>query len=473
MLYCMWWYASITCFVLWVRGAALALAVLLAGCASVKDADTIIDGSAAATKPPQIDGGNGPISPERSKQILAGITREAGDSGMVKRHLAIEEAISDNPLTIGNATRLLRDGPESFRAIFAAIKSARTHINLEYYLLENVDSDGTNLSDLLLQKRREGVDVNIIYDSFGSLTLSKDFLDQLGKAGAQIVEFNPINPLDATEGYSPNDRDHRKILIVDGKLAIIGGVNLSRTYESVSFGRKTAGPPPEHWRDTNLQIEGPAVAQVQDLFVQHWREQRGPPLDLAKFYPTLRAQGSEVVRIIGSSPNQEISHYYVTLLSAIRNAEKSIWLTAAYFVPTEEAMDDITAAARRGVDVRLMLPSTSDAPPAVAVAQSHYTDLLEAGVKIYETQGIVLHSKTVVVDNVWSAVGSSNFDQRSVLFNDEIDAIVLGRETAEALSAIFLQDSAKAKQIDAAGWKNRPHTQKIKELFSEPWEQLL
>ncbi|TXH38133.1 MAG: cardiolipin synthase B [Rhodospirillaceae bacterium] len=473
MLYRMWQFASITCSVVRHGAAAFVCAAFLVGCASVKDADTIIDGSAATTKTPQIDGGNGPISSERSKQILAGITMEAGDSGMLKRHLAIEEAISDNPLTIGNTTHLLRDGPESFRAIFAAIKAARTHINLEYYLLEDVDSDGTSLSDLLLQKRREGVDVNIIYDSFGSLTLSNDFLDRLGKAGARILEFNPVNPLDAKEGYSPNERDHRKILIVDGKLAIIGGVNLSRTYESVGFGRKTVGHPPEHWRDTNLQIEGPAVAQVQDLFVQHWMEQNGPPLDQTKFYPTLRAQGSEVVRIIGSSPNQQISHYYVTLLSAIRNAEKSIWLTAAYFVPTEEAMTDITAAAKRGVDVRLMLPSTSDAPPAVAVAQSHYTDLLEAGVKIYETQGIVLHSKTVVVDDVWSAIGSSNFDQRSVLFNDEIDAIVLGRETAEALSAMFLQDSAKAKQIDAAGWKDRPLTQKIRELFAEPWEQLL
>ncbi|MDY0882555.1 phosphatidylserine/phosphatidylglycerophosphate/cardiolipin synthase family protein [Dongia soli] len=392
---------------------------------------------------------------------------------MLQRHLAIEEAISDNPLTTGNRTHLLRDGPQSFRAIFAAIRAARTHINLEYYILEDVESDGTHLSDLLLQKRREGVAVNVIYDSFGSLSLSKDFLDRLRKGGIQTVEFNPVNPLDAKDDYSPNDRDHRKILIVDGKLAIIGGVNLSRTYESVTFGRKARGGSPEHWRDTNIQIEGPAVAQIQDLFVRHWAEQKGPPLDQTSFYPTLRAQGSEVVRIIGSSPSQQLSHYYVTLLSAIRNAEKSIWLTAAYFVPTEEAMEDITAAAKRGVDVRLLLPDTSDAPSAVAIAHSHYTELLDAGVKIYETQGVVLHSKTVIVDGVWSAIGSSNFDQRSVLFNDEIDAIVLGRETAQSLSAMFSQDIVGAKQIDAASWKDRPVTQKIKELFAQPWEQLL
>jgi cardiolipin synthase len=345
---------------------------------------------------------------------------------------------------------------------------------MEYYILEDVENDGAYLSELLVNKRREGVAVNIIYDSFGSLTSPKEFMERLRAAGAQIVEFNPVNPVDVKNDYSPNDRDHRKILIVDGKTAIIGGVNLSRTYESATFGRsKKENQQPEHWRDTNIQIEGPAVAQIQDLFVQHWTEQKGPPLDQSAFYPALRTQGSEVVRIIGSSPTQHIAHYYVTLLSAIRNAEKSIWLTAAYFVPTEEAMEDITAAAKRGVDVRLLLPDASDSPPAVAVAQSHYTDLLAAGVKIYETQGIVLHSKTVVVDDVWSAIGSSNFDQRSVLFNDEIDAIVLGRETAEALSTMFLQDITKAKQIDAASWEDRPLTQKIKELFAEPWEQLL
>jgi cardiolipin synthase len=279
--------------------------------------------------------------------------------------------------------------------------------------------------------------------------------------------------LESKSGYSLNDRDHRKILVVDGKLAIIGGVNLSSSYESVRFGRSASGKHPEHWRDTDLQIEGPAVAQIQDLFVQHWREQKGPPLDQSHFYPDIAPRGSDIVRIIGSTPDQEISQYYTTLLSAVRNAEKSIWLTAAYFVPTKEAVEDLIAAAKRGVDVRLLLPATSDSPPAVAVAQSHYDDLLEAGAKIYETHGIVLHSKTVVVDGVWSAIGSSNFDQRSVLFNDEIDAVILGPDTANALSEMFLRDQATAKQIDPATWEDRPLLQKMKEFFAQPWQQLL
>jgi cardiolipin synthase len=183
--------------------------------------------------------------------------------------------------------------------------------------------------------------------------------------------------------------------------------------------------------------------------------------------------GTEVLRVIGSTPERSIPRYYVTLLSAIRNAEKTIWISAAYFVPTEDEKNDLIAAARRGVDVRLLLPGDSDSPLALAVGHSHYSDLLQAGVKIYETQDIVLHSKTAVIDGVWSVLGSSNFDHRSVLFNDEIDAVVLGNATAQELQKMFERDIQKAHPVDVATWKERPVTQRLAELFSTLWQNLL
>jgi cardiolipin synthase len=179
------------------------------------------------------------------------------------------------------------------------------------------------------------------------------------------------------------------------------------------------------------------------------------------------------VRVIGSTPDRGIPRYYVTVLSAIRNAEKSIRVTAAYFVPTDQEEEDLIAAAQRGVDVRLLLPDQSDSERALAVGRSHYADLLEAGVKIYETQNLVLHSKTAVIDGVWSVVGSSNFDRRSVLFNDEVDAVVLGAATAQELQAMFDNDTKGAKQIDLASWRRRSILQRVNELYSTIWQDWL
>ena len=213
-----------------------------------------------------------------------------------------------------------------------------------------------------------------------------------------------------------------------------------------------------------------SVLQLQDLFFQHWEEQNGPTTDRARYYPPQQAIGYELVRIIGSSPDDPVPRYYVTLLSAMRSAEESIWISAAYFVPTPDEKDGLMEAARRGIDVRLMLPSHSDSQIALSVGQSHYSDLLEAGVKIYELQDDILHSKTAVIDGVWSVVGSSNLDPRSIFFNDEVDAIVLGTSTGRALQAMFSEDQASAAQIDLESWSRRPLMRRLNEIYSRLWE---
>lgn len=412
----------------------------------------------------------------QSQAILNRSSTEPGDAGILKRHVAIEEAVADTPLVPGNLTRLLQDGDETFPAMFAAIKSARQHVNLEYYIFEDVESGGEHLGDLLIAKRQEGVAVNILYDSYGSDQTKQDLFIRLKQAGINLLEFNPINPLETRTGYAPNNRDHRKILVVDGAKAIIGGINLSTTYQSSAFS-KSGGSQNQadvHWRDTDIEIDGPVVSQLQALFVAHWSQQKGPALATDGFFPAIQPKGTEVVRIIGSTPDKSAPQYYITLLSSIRNAEKNVWVSAAYFVPADQEEDDLIAAARRGVDVRLLLPGTSDSAMAAAVGHSHYGALLDAGVKIYETRNnLVLHSKTVVIDGVWTIIGSSNFDRRSVLFNDEVDGLVLGSVTAEEFQRMFAADIAKAQPIDITSWKRRSLGEKALEVFATIWQDWL
>jgi cardiolipin synthase len=438
-----------------MKGAiAAAFCTLAAACAAVPKVN-----DNPAPQPAQIMGARGVLTVQQSRALLDRIAPEAGAAGMLKRHTAIEEAVAETPLVAGNATRLLIDGQETFAAMFAAIHAAKVSINLEYYIAEDVASGGEQLGDLLLAKRHDGVAVNMLYDSFGSNATPKEFFQRLRDAGVQVAEFNPFNPI------TFNFRDHRKILVVDGVRAIVGGINLSTTYQSSAGSGGAGGKSAAYWRDTDLEIDGPAAGELQKLFLKHWQEQKGPPLDPALYLPVIRPQGSEVVRIIGSTPDEKMPRFYVTLLSAIRNAEKNVWLSAAYFVPTDQEEEDLIAAARRGVDVRLLLPSDSDSKMALAVGRSHYGYLLEAGAKIYEVQNEVLHSKTASIDGVWTAVGSSNFDPRSVVFNDEVDAIVLGSATADDFERMFQKDLARARMIDRETWRRRPLSQRLLELF--------
>lgn len=454
-------------------GASLLGVAACAGVPKVIEPTTPVPGAVAK---PDIVGTRGPLTTAQSKAVLARLTSEPGDAGLLQRHVAIEEAIAETPLIAGNRTQVLRDGPASFRALFAAIRGATHSVNLEFYIFEDVESDGEKLGDLLVAKCQAGVTVNVIYDSFGSAATPGNFIDRLKKAGVKLVKYNPLDPFESLTGiWNPNDRDHRKIVVADGATAVIGGVNLSKDYESNPFALSGApgGMPMEMWRDTDLLIQGPAVAQLQRLFLDHWNQQKGPPLADADFFPTIPPMGTTVMRIIGSSPDESGPRYYVTVLTAMRNAEKSIRVTTAYFVPTPQEVEDLKDAARRGVDVRLIVPDKSDSGLSIAVGHSHYTELLEAGAKIFETHNLVLHSKTISVDGVWSVIGSSNFDHRSVIFNDEVDAVVLGSDTADALEAGFQDDESHATAIDLEMWRHRSALQKLTEVLAVAWQDLL
>ena len=266
--------------------------------------------------------------------------------------------------------------------------------------------------------------------------------ERLRAAGARTLAFNPLNPAEARAGWAPNDRDHRKIMVVDGRIGMTGGVNLDRVYENPCEVAAAAEQDPAEacWRDAALRIEGPAVAGLQKLFLETWEKQRGPPLPPRDWFPKLEPRGPARVRILGSVPGEKRPRFYVTLLTAIAAARQRLWLTTGYFVPTWQQRHALRQAARRGVQVRLLLPSISDSADALAAQRAAYDDMLEAGIEIREVQGAVLHAKLVVADGVWSAIGSSNFDRRSVAWNNEVDAIVLGADTAARLEALLARD---------------------------------
>lgn len=455
---------------LWL--ALLAVAALT-GCATLPDTDALIERHSMQAA--NFETARGPVSAKRNAAILASLQRQSGDLDLLDKQMALEQAISDSPLVLGNKVSLLQDGAATYAAMFGAIRQAKNHINLETYIIED-DATGHEFSDLLIQAQARGVQVNLIYDSVGAINTPRAFFERLSKAGIAVLEFNPINPLTAKGPWQINNRDHRKLLIVDGRSVILGGINISNVYTSGSAVLQRIIKPPANgvaWRDTDLQIEGPVVAEFQKLFLQTWEKQHGPALAAKAYFPKLAQQGNDIVRAIGSTPDDPYSLIYLTLISAIGNAEKFVHLTNAYFVPDPQLLKALTDAAARGVQVQLILPSKSDSELVFHAGRAHYAGLLAAGVQIYERQGALLHAKTAVIDGVWSTVGSTNLDWRSFLDNDEVNAVVLGRDFAAQMQAMHQQDLDASQRITPQAWAHRPLKFKLKEWMAQHWGRLL
>ena len=455
------------------RIAAVALCLLASvGCATLPDTDALIERHAGQTA--RFESARGALSAKQSAAILARLKRSSGQLDILDKQLALEQEIVGSPLTLGNKVTLLQNGPATYAAMFAAIRAAQDHINLESYIFED-DETGKAFAELLLEQQARGVQVNVIYDSVGGLGTPRAFFERLSQAGIAVLEFNPINPLRAGPGWSPNTRDHRKLLVVDGRIAFLGGINISSVYSSGSVFLRhraetgTANP----WRDTDISIEGPAVGELQKLFMQTWEKQRGEPPAPRDYFPTSNTQGRDIVRVIGSTPDDPYSLIYLTLVSAIGNAEKHVHLTHAYFVPDPQLLKSLVDAAGRGVEVKLILPSYSDSDSTFHAGRSHYTELLKAGVRIYERRGALLHSKTALVDGVWSCVGSSNLDWRSFLDNDELNAVIIGTGFGSQMQAMFAADLAASERVELESWERRPVGLRLREWLYRLGERLL
>lgn len=443
--------------------ASLFLCFLFTACASLPDVDHLLRATPEAAPPvPHIVGPGGPLSPQQSASLIGRLKLQTGHRNFLQRHLAFMGRMSGLPLVAGNKVTLLINGDVSYAAMLQAMREARDHINMETFVLGD-DEVGHCFADLLLQKQAEGVQVNLIYDAYGCRDTPPAFFDRLRRGGINVLEFNPLNPFEPREPGPWDQRDHRKILIVDGRVGFTGGINIRMVYSEDILEEFSGKKLP--WRDTDVQIEGPAVAELQRLFLETWAEQDGPMLTGRKYYPETGERGEDLVRIIGSSSGKMERLTYMMYLSAITSAEAYIYLTNAYFVPDDNILKALRGAAARGVDVRIVLPAHSEPEETVYAARYDYRRLLEAGVKLYERQDVILHAKTAVVDGIWSTVGSTNLDYWSLLRDNEVNAVILDPGFAEEMTKLFTLDLARSKQIDLKHWSNRPFHQRFREWF--------
>ncbi len=452
----------------------LSIMILVGACATLPNVSEIVDETPTTRKTPQIASNKGLLSHKQSKAIMERLRRSVDATDILERYSAVIETVSESPLTKGNKVTLLIDGKATYAAMFKAIENAEDHINLETYIMEDIeDEKGHKFGDLLLQKQAKGVQVNIIYDSIGSYATPVEFFQRLRDGGIEVVEFNPINPLKARGKWRLAKLDHRKILIVDGKVAITGGINISQVYSSSPSGQGKEKGPQMPWRDTDVQIEGPAVAEFQKLFLDTWQKQKGMKLSEGKYFPALKEGGQDLVGVLGSTPGAANRLTFIMYVAAITFAENSLHMTNAYFVPDHQTVGALTDAAKRGVDVKIILPGTTDSSLVQYAGQYYYSDLLKSGVKLYKRRNVLLHAKTLVIDGIWSTVGSTNMDFWSFSSNDEVNAVILSREFALEMEEMFAGDLAKSDQILWKDWKRRPFLHKIRDWFSNLFERLL
>jgi len=452
-----------------------AVAALLCACAApLPDATHIQAQNQVAALRPQVQSENGTLlSANRSRSLLA--SRLQNTHQNLDSLAILERSASSAPIVDGNALQLLFDGPQTISAMEEAIRNARDSINFETYIF-NEDELGDRFANLLIEKRQQGVQVNVMYDSIGALTVPRAFFDKMRAAGISVVEFNPVNPLKRPKAWSLNHRDHRKILVVDGQIAFVGGVNISADYASGSgfgsSGAKRAQDAGAGWRDTHLRIEGPAVQYVQLAFLAGWASQNAEDLSDRNYFPALKAQGNQLLKVVASTPDSQ-HEIYREYMIAIHNAQKAIHITTPYFSPNDELVDELIAAAKRGVEVQLLFPSVSDSALVFQASQSYYERLLEGGVKIYQLQKSVLHAKTATIDGYWSTVGSANLDWRSFTLNNEVNVIIFGNDFARQMEGAFQEDVRHSTLVTPESWRKRPLWNRIKERAARVLAPLL
>jgi cardiolipin synthase len=352
---------------------------------------------------------------------------------------------------------------------------------METYIFED-DEVGQQFAAALGERARAGVKVKVLYDAVGSARTPPEFFKGLAGAGIEVAQFNPFGPagMILKGPIELNHRDHRKLTVIDGRIAYLGGINISAVYSpnrSLSAPRVERDPPFEKrpWRDTQVRIEGPVVADLQRAFLKQWARTRNEAVPEGKeYFPALAARGPTIVRAIEGAPSEDgVNILYVALISAIENAQRDVRITNAYFVPSRELLAALEGAARRGVDVRLVLPSRTDSWLSFHAGRSYYEELLEAGVKIFERSNRLLHAKTASIDGVWSTVGSTNLDWRSLADNDELNAVVLGPDFAAQLDAMFEKDAGDSTEITREAWHHRSLKDRAREAAAVAWARLL
>lgn len=353
------------------------------------------------------------------------------------------------PLVSGNRVRSLIDGRAFFPDMLAAIRAAEKTITFESYIWWS-GKIGAEFTQALIERAKAGVKVHLLFDALGSSKIDEDSVKAMKAAGIEVEKYNPWN---ITTLARINNRTHRKIMVVDGRIAYTGGAGIGDEWLE--------------WRDTQFRIEGPVVAQVQAAFIENWIEVTGRVLHGPQYFPELKPAGEQAAQFIVTSPGGGSESMQLMYLVSIAAAAKSIKLSAAYFVPDDVEVRTLVAAAKRGVRVQLIVPGpATDSPLVRRASRSTWGKLLRAGVEFYEYQPAFFHCKVMIVDDVWVTVGSTNFDARSFSVNDEANLNVYDRDFAGEQARIFAEDLKRSRRVSLEEWENRPWSEKL-------WEHTL
>jgi cardiolipin synthase A/B len=366
-------------------------------------------------------------------------------------------------VTIGNEIKILQNGKATFGAIIAALEQATQFIHLEYYIFEE-DEIGNKIKEILKRKASEGVEVRLIVDDVGSWELKKPFFKEMWDAGIQAYSFLQVRFPNLTSKV--NYRNHRKIIVIDGLVGFLGGINIAERY---MYGSKDYGI----WRDTHMKIEGDAVKTLQTVFLIDWYFVSQTELHHHKYFPTLPPRGDKMVQVVASGPDSDWPAIMMGIFQAISGARKYVYIETPYFLPSESVLFALKTAALGGVDVRILIPEKSDAFITLLSSRSFIREVLDAGVKFYFYQKGFLHSKVMIVDDSVAIIGSANMDFRSFEQNFEVTAFIFDEESALELKESFLEDLTTSRQIEIEEWSSRPFIEKTKESFARLVSPLL
>ena len=360
------------------------------------------------------------------------------------------------PIIDGNRIKNLENGSQIFPAMLEAVRSAKTSINFETYIYWSGDV-GDQFADALAERARQGVKVHVLLDWVGSQKMEESLITELKTAGVKVERYHPLRWYNLGR---INNRTHRKLLVVDGRLGFTGGVGIADQWSGNAEG-------PEHWRDSHYQLEGPAVAQMQAAFMDNWIKTTGNVLHGEAYFPELEPMGNALGQVFTSSPSGGGDSMQLMYLLSIAAAERTIDLSAAYFVPDELTRKALRMALDRGVRLRIIVPGRHiDAQLVRQASRAQWGELLEAGAEIHEYEPTMFHCKTLIVDSQLVSVGSTNFDNRSFRLNDEANLNVYDKQFAEQLEDVFEADLGRSKRITLEMWKKRPLRQKMMEKLS-------
>ena len=370
---------------------------------------------------------------------------------------------SKSVVTVGNKIKVLNNGKATFNSIIEEMEKAKKFIHLEYYIFTD-DTIGQKIKKILKKKAAEGVEVRLIVDDVGSWELKKVFFEEIKTAGIQAYSFLQVRFPSFTSKV--NYRNHRKIIVVDGNVGFLGGVNIADRYID---GTASMGM----WRDTHLRIEGDAVNTLQTIFLTDWFFVSQIELYDKKYFPTEPPSGNKLVQIVASGPDSDWPAIMMGIFQAVAAAKQYVYIATPYFMPNESVLMALKTAAMGNVDVRIIIPEKSDAFITHLSSRSFIKEMLDANVKIYFYNKGFLHSKVMIIDDIISMVGSANMDFRSFEHNFEVSAFVFDKETALELKHSFEKDLTNSKLITLNKWVKRPNIEKIKESFARLISPLL